>query len=172
MLSANLLSLLIIPAAYLFKRYSYTSPAHLISRLTSRNMHLLALRISTFLSLKPDVVLKHWASAKISRSRPVATGTAKDAELDGDDEVCRLIVEKFKQLGGVNVSYAEIAKRAWEVGRTGLATKVEFQLCICLRTIVKYIPAARSRATCIGSGPFVALDEGGSSSATKGCRQR
>lgn len=76
-------------------------------------MHLLAMRISTFLSLKPERVLKHWASAKILRSRPVATGTGKDAELDGDDEVCRLIVEKFKQRGGVNVSYAEIAKRAW-----------------------------------------------------------
>lgn len=90
-------------------------------------MHLLALRISTFLSLKPDVVLKHWASAKILRSRPVASGTTtgKDAELDGDDEVCRLIVDKFKQLGGVDVSYADIAKRAWEVGRTGLATKVK-----------------------------------------------
>ncbi len=69
-------------------------------------------------------MLKHWASAKILRSRPVASGTGKDAELSGDEEVCQLIVDKFKQLGGVDVSYAEIAKRAWEVGRTGLATKV------------------------------------------------
>ncbi|KAJ3928865.1 MAG: Vps16, N-terminal region-domain-containing protein [Lentinula lateritia] len=111
-----------IPLTY--AQYSYTSPTHLISRLTSRNMHLLALRISTFLSLKPDVVLKHWASAKIMRTRPVASGTGKDAELDSDEEVCRLIVDKFKQLGDVEVSYAEIAKRAWEVGRTGLATKL------------------------------------------------
>ncbi|KAF9060166.1 Vps16, N-terminal region-domain-containing protein [Rhodocollybia butyracea] len=111
-----------IPLTY--SQYSYTSPTHLISRLTSRNEHLLALRISTFLSIKPDAVLKHWASAKILKSRPVASGTGKDAELDGDDEVCRLIVDKFKQLGGVDVSYAEIAKRAWEVGRTGLATKL------------------------------------------------
>ncbi|KAJ3996424.1 Vps16, C-terminal region-domain-containing protein [Lentinula boryana] len=111
-----------IPLTY--AQYSYTSPTHLISRLTSRNMHLLALRISTFLSLKPDVVLKHWASAKIMRTRPTAGGTGKDSDLDSDDEVCRLIVDKFKQLGGVEVSYAEIAKRAWEVGRTGLATKL------------------------------------------------
>ncbi|KIK56666.1 hypothetical protein GYMLUDRAFT_230051 [Collybiopsis luxurians FD-317 M1] len=111
-----------IPLTY--AQYSLTSPTHLISRLTSRNMHLLALRISTFLSLKPDVVLKHWASAKILRSRPTASGTGKGAEPDGDDEVCRLIVDKFKELGGVDVSYAEIAKRAWEVGRTGLATKL------------------------------------------------
>jgi vacuolar protein sorting-associated protein 16 len=89
-------------------------------------MHLLALRISTFLSMKVDVVLKHWASAKILRSRPTTAGTGKDAELGGDEEVCRMIVEKFKDLGGTDVSYAEIARRAWEVGRTGLATRVCF----------------------------------------------
>lgn len=87
-------------------------------------MHLLALRISTFLSLKPDIVLKHWASAKILRSKPSATGTGKDVELTGDDDVCKLIVDKFQQLGDAEVSYADIAKRAWEVGRSGLATKV------------------------------------------------
>lgn len=105
-------------------RYLYASPSHLVGRLTSRNLHLLALRISTFLGLKPDVVLKHWASAKILRSRPSTSGTGKDAELGGDEEVCKLIVDKFQQLGGTDVSYAEIAKRAWEVGRAGLATKV------------------------------------------------
>ncbi|KAK7034490.1 Vacuolar protein sorting-associated protein 16 [Paramarasmius palmivorus] len=111
-----------IPLTY--AQYAYTSPSHLISRLTSRNMHLLALRISTFLSMKVDVVLKHWASAKILRSRPTTAGTGKDAELGGDEEVCRMIVEKFKDLGGTDVSYAEIARRAWEVGRTGLATRL------------------------------------------------
>lgn len=35
-----------------------------------------------------------------------------------------MIVEKFEELGGSDVSYAEIAKKAWEVGRAGLATKV------------------------------------------------
>jgi hypothetical protein len=87
-------------------------------------MHLLALRISTYLSIKPDAVLKHWASAKIMRSRPSATGTGAEADLGGDEDVCKLIVDKFEQLGGADVSYAEIAKRAWEVGRGGLATKV------------------------------------------------
>jgi hypothetical protein len=38
--------------------------------------------------------------------------------------VCRLIVEKFDKLGHGDVSYADIAKRAWEVGRASLATKV------------------------------------------------
>lgn len=58
------------------------------------------------------------------RSRPTTTGTGKDAELGGDEEVCRLIVEKFEEVGGVEVSYADIAKKAWEVGRGSLATKV------------------------------------------------
>ena len=101
-------------------RYIHASPSHLVARLTSRNFHLLALRISTFLSLKPDVVLKHWASTKIMRSKASAT----DADLGGDDEVCKMIVDKFEQLGGESVSYADIAKRAWEVGRAELATKV------------------------------------------------
>jgi hypothetical protein len=42
----------------------------------------------------------------------------------GDEEVSRVIVEKFEKLGGASVSYAEIAKKAWEVGRTRLATMV------------------------------------------------
>lgn len=87
-------------------------------------MHLLALRISGFLGLKPDTVLKHWAIAKILRSKPTTTGTGQDAELSADDEVCRLIVDKFEELGGTEVSYADIARKAWEVGRGGLATKV------------------------------------------------
>ncbi|KAJ7683002.1 vacuolar assembling/sorting protein VPS16 [Mycena rosella] len=111
-----------IPLTHL--QYIYASPSHLITRLTARNMHLLALRISTYLSLKPDAVLKHWASAKIMRSRPSATGTGADADLGGDEDVCKLIVDKFEQLGGADVSYAEIAKRAWDVGRGGLATKL------------------------------------------------
>lgn len=44
----------------------------------------------------------------------------------GDEEVSRAIVEKFEKLGGATVSYAEIAKKAWEVGRTHLATMVRY----------------------------------------------
>lgn len=104
------------------RRYTQLSPAHLIDRLTARNLHLLALRISSYLALKPDAVLKHWACAKIVRAKPAAA--AGDAGLDADDAVCRSIVAKFESLGRGEVSYAEIAKRAWEVGRAVLATKV------------------------------------------------
>lgn len=107
-----------IPLSY--AQYTQLSPSHLVSRLLARNLHLLALRISAYLALPPDAVLRHWACAKILRSKPVAAGT----ELDGDDALCRTIVEKFENLGGRGVSYADIAKRAWEVGRTALATKL------------------------------------------------
>jgi len=50
--------------------------------------------------------------------------TDSGVELNGDDEICLVIVEKFEALGGVDVSYAEIAKKAWEAGWMGLATKV------------------------------------------------
>jgi len=56
--------------------------------------------------------------------RARAGGPAKDTNVSSDDEICRTIVEKFTELGDVDVSYAEIAKKAWEVGRSGLATKV------------------------------------------------
>ncbi|KAJ8494739.1 hypothetical protein ONZ45_g13132 [Pleurotus djamor] len=108
-----------IPLTY--TQYIHASPTHLVSRLTARNLHLLAHRISTYLSLKPDAVLKHWASAKILHSR---AGSGKDDATSGDDEICRIIVDKFQKLGGPDVSYADIAKRAWEAGRSGLATKL------------------------------------------------
>lgn len=37
-------------------------------------------------------------------------------------------MDKFQALGAGGVSYAEIAKKAWEVGRTGLATRVSSSL--------------------------------------------
>ena len=51
----------------------------------------------------------------------------------GDEEVSRVIVEKFENLGGASVSYAEIAKKAWEVGRTRLATMVSYSVPRILR---------------------------------------
>ncbi|KZV75893.1 vacuolar protein sorting-associated protein 16 [Peniophora sp. CONT] len=101
-----------IPITYV--QYQHSSPQSLVSRLTSRSQHLLALRVSAHLGLPPDAVLKHWAAAKIAHAR----GPGADV----DEEVCRSIVAKFEELGGGGVSYAEIARRAWEVGRSALAT--------------------------------------------------
>ncbi|KDN52476.1 hypothetical protein K437DRAFT_214166, partial [Tilletiaria anomala UBC 951] len=105
------------------EEYEATGPQALLSRLTYRNKHLLALRISEFLRLPPDPILKHWARAKIARSnkeRAIAASTSLGHA--ADDEVCDAIVEKFRDQPAV--SYAEITKDAWAAGRVRLATKL------------------------------------------------
>jgi hypothetical protein len=71
-----------------------------------------------------------------------------------------MIVEKFQQLGGTDVSYADIAKRAWEIGRAGLATKVG--LVIIQTVIVSHtaFTAPRPRDQGFRSGAPVIDDEG------------
>ncbi len=71
--------------------------------------------------LRSDPVLKHWAAAKITH----AQGVDPSERGAGDDEaLCRDIVVKFRREGERGVSYADIAKKAWESGRTRLATMV------------------------------------------------
>ncbi|CAE6465863.1 unnamed protein product [Rhizoctonia solani] len=107
-----------IPITY--AQYQHTSAAHLIARLTARNEHLLALRIAEFLGRPPDTVLKHWACAKIAKSGKIKAEDP-DAPADrADADVCRAIVDKFRATPGA--SFADIAKRAWELGRGKLAT--------------------------------------------------
>ncbi|KAK4687137.1 vacuolar protein sorting-associated protein 16, partial [Tremellales sp. Uapishka_1] len=106
-----------IPVTY--EQYLATSPSSLIAHLVSRNLHLLALRISQYLGLRPDPVLKHWATAKISRAKGTDPG---DRGSNEDEDICRVIVGKFEKEGEKSVSYAEIARKAWEAGRGRLAT--------------------------------------------------
>lgn len=98
----------------LTRRYIYIGPPALVSRLLNRNLHLLALRISQYLGLRPDPVLKHWAVARIARSKSALSQ-------ESDTTLCHAIVEKFER-EGERASYADIAKRAWEAGRVRLAT--------------------------------------------------
>lgn len=105
-----------IPITY--DQYMTAGPPALITRLLTRNQHLLALRISQYLGLRPDPVLKHWAAARIMRSKTDPRDTESDAVL------CDAIVDKFEREGEKGVSYAEIAKKAWEAGRVRLATMV------------------------------------------------
>lgn len=85
-----------------------------MSRLLTRNLHLLALRISQYLGLRPDPVLKHWAVARIARSKSALSQ-------ESDAGLCAAIVDKFER-EGERASYADIAKKAWEAGRVRLAT--------------------------------------------------
>lgn len=108
------------------KRYNVVGPNQVLSRLTGQNHHLLCLQISSFLQIRPDAILKHWARAKIARSRPalgvLAQGATGSSGARADDEICDAIVKKFEMQPAV--SYADIAKTAWNAGRIRLATKV------------------------------------------------
>lgn len=140
-----------IPVTY--AQYSYTTPQHLISRLTARNLHLLALRVSDYLGLSPELVLKHWAVAKIKRSSAV-----KAAEKDEDEETCRLIVDKFGE--GVGGAYADIARKAWESGRSRLATLVSDLQREEYFIDYPVLKAIKPRTACSGPSASTPPDEG------------
>ena len=113
-----------------------------------------ALWIPSYLSLGADTALRHRAS-KIARSKSSAT----DVE---DEKLCKVIVDKFEKLGKGTVSYADIAGRAWEVDKAGLATKVS-TICLALPAVglvdVNLPTASRPRDACLGSGTAPVDDE-------------
>ncbi|SCZ98560.1 BZ3500_MvSof-1268-A1-R1_Chr3-1g05464 [Microbotryum saponariae] len=106
-----------IPMTY--DQYQTHPPSHLISRLTSRSLHLLALRISSYLALSLAPVLKHWAQAQISSS-PTSLTATEEAHL------VSLIVSKLSDQA--DISSADVANTAWQLGRSSMATKLlEFE---------------------------------------------
>ncbi|CAG8511137.1 12226_t:CDS:10 [Acaulospora morrowiae] len=97
-----------IPITY--TQYIRLTPDVLIDRLINRHHHLLALRICEYLKMRIDRVLIHWACAKIKKSK------------DDDETICRMIVDKLSNKPGL--SYAEIARTAYQVGQPKLATRL------------------------------------------------
>ncbi|CAG8500529.1 11622_t:CDS:10 [Diversispora eburnea] len=97
-----------IPITY--TQYSKLTPDVLIDRLINRHHHLLALRVCEYLKMRTDRVLIHWACEKIKKST------------DDEETICRLIVDKLANKPGL--SYAEIAKTAYNVGQPKLATRL------------------------------------------------
>lgn len=93
------------------QQYNRLTPEVLVSRLTMRNHHLLALRICELLKLKNDRVLVHWASEKVKRL--AATSTS-------DEEISNIIKKKLEAYD--RVSYLEVAAAAYHMGRRRLAT--------------------------------------------------
>lgn len=83
------------------------TPEKLIDRLLLRRQHLLAFKCTQFLKIPQHKVFVHWACSKIRVSQ------------SDDETVCREIVARLSNLNGV--SYEEIAKTAYEEGRTKLA---------------------------------------------------
>ncbi|GAA5978072.1 hypothetical protein JCM11641_006619 [Rhodosporidiobolus odoratus] len=79
-----------------WEQYHLHPPSHLITRLLSLNQHLLALRISTFLSLPAAPIIRHWALQLIASSAPGVA--ALKGDLLSDEQVCAAIVEKLDSL--------------------------------------------------------------------------
>jgi hypothetical protein len=95
------------------QQYNRLTPEVLVSRLTIRDHHLLALRICDLLKLKNERVLVHWASEKVKRM------TVTPAS---DEEICTKIKTRLKSYG--RVSYLEVAASAYHMGRRRLATMI------------------------------------------------
>ncbi|KAL8172309.1 hypothetical protein V2J09_024113 [Rumex salicifolius] len=84
-----------------------TAPV-LISRLINANHHLLALRLSEYLGLSPDLVVMHWACSKITASLSIP-----------DSGLLEILLDKLKLCKGI--SYASVAEHADKSGRRKLA---------------------------------------------------
>lgn len=94
---------------------------HLLYRLSARHLHLLAVRICTFLGRAPERVLQHWARTKIAYTRPSGVQLASaDALAQSEDQLATAIIRRFRACGSAN--YADIAWTAWQAGRARLAT--------------------------------------------------
>ncbi|XP_078167947.1 vacuoleless1 (VCL1) [Carex rostrata] len=89
-------------------QYQLLTAPVLIGRLINANQHFLALRISEYLNLNPEVVIMHWACEKITVSPSVP-----------DDALLEALLEKLKLCKGI--SYAAIAAHADNSGRRKLA---------------------------------------------------
>lgn len=92
-------------------QYNMLTPDVLVNRLTMRNHHFLAIRMCEVLKLSNSGVLSHWAAEKVKRMA-VTSAT--------DEEISNTIRKRVECYG--RVSYLEIAKAAYNIGRRRLAT--------------------------------------------------
>jgi hypothetical protein len=91
-----------------FDQYIRLTPERLIQRLINRQEYLLALKISDYLRLPTDRIYVHWACQKVRVSS------------DPEDAICRTIVKRLNGMRGI--SFEEIARAAFDEGRSRLAT--------------------------------------------------
>ncbi|KAJ8753400.1 hypothetical protein K2173_019799 [Erythroxylum novogranatense] len=86
---------------------SLTAPV-LIARLINAQRHLLALRISEYYGMNQEVVIMHWACAKITASLAIPDAT-----------LLEILLDKLRLCKGI--SYAAVAAHADKSGRRKLA---------------------------------------------------
>ncbi|XP_058101113.1 protein VACUOLELESS1 [Magnolia sinica] len=97
------------------QQYKLLTAPVLIGRLINAHQHLLALRISEYLSLNQEVVIMHWACAKITSSLSIP-----------DAALLEILHDKLKLCKGI--SYAAVAAHADNSGRRKLAAMlVEYE---------------------------------------------
>ncbi|QCD82512.1 hypothetical protein DEO72_LG2g2851 [Vigna unguiculata] len=84
------------------------TPSVLIGRLITAHQHLLALKISEYLGMNQEVVIKHWACSKITASLAIP-----------DAALLEILLDKLKLCKGI--SYAAVAAHADKSGRRKLA---------------------------------------------------
>ncbi|KAF3793124.1 VCL1 protein [Nymphaea thermarum] len=90
------------------QQYKVLTPPVLVARLINAHRHLLALRISEFLGLSQEVVIMHWACAKITASLAIP-----------DASLLEMLLDKMSLCKGI--SYAAVAAHADRTGRRKLA---------------------------------------------------
>ncbi|KAJ0669793.1 putative transcription factor WD40-like family [Helianthus annuus] len=89
-------------------QYKLLTPSVLIGRLVNAHQHLLALRISDYLGMNQEVVIMHWACAKLSVSSAIPDAT-----------LLEILLDKLKL--SRSISYAAVAAHADQIGRRKLA---------------------------------------------------
>ncbi|GAB4837663.1 vacuolar protein sorting-associated protein 16 [Ancistrocladus abbreviatus] len=90
------------------QQYKVLTAPVLISRLINANHHFLALRLSEYLGLNQELVVMHWACAKITASLAIP-----------DPALLEILLEKLKL--SKSISYAAVAEHADKSGRRKLA---------------------------------------------------
>ncbi|KAF6134565.1 hypothetical protein GIB67_022305, partial [Kingdonia uniflora] len=92
------------------QQYQLLTPPVLIGRLINAHQHLVALRISEYLFLSQEVVIMHWAYAKITASLAIQ-----------DIALLEILLDKFQLRLCKGISYAAVAAHADNNGRRKLA---------------------------------------------------
>ena len=87
-------------------QYKRLTPKTLIDRLVNRMQHLLAYRVCTYLKIKPNNVLVHWACSKVLSN-------------EDDNLILESIDRKLSECEGV--PFSTVASTAYSVGKKNLA---------------------------------------------------
>lgn len=91
------------------EQYKRLTPKVLIDRLVNRMQHLLAYRICTYLKIKPNSVLVHWACSKVLSN-------------EDDNIILESIDKKLSECEGI--PFSSVASTAYSVGKKNLAIQL------------------------------------------------